>query len=259
MDWKNIPNLLLSTDSISGYWLDLVFQIAKEQWFYWIDLALWKNFDAWNLSYVKKLVEKYDIPVKVIQVSSKVNQKELNYAYELANEIWVDVINVNAPQIMDFRSYKFLTDNVKNYRKTFPDIKLSIINPEKSSLFMLPLPRYYFTNIVDVVKKYKFFLWLDIVSIEENVLETTFLKKMSNFLPYISTVYISDKSKTWVWHISLWEWVLKLWTIFKTFIKNDFQWYFSLKLDISKKDLADLEKVEQILKKNMIYYKEILK
>ena len=65
---------LLSTDTLPGFWLDLVFELAKEAWFDWLDLAIWKNFDAWNVRYVKKLVAKYDFPIKVIQTSSKLNK-----------------------------------------------------------------------------------------------------------------------------------------------------------------------------------------
>lgn len=57
---------LLSTDSMWWCGLDLVFDMAKKAWFEGIDLAMWKNFDAWNVAYVKKLTETHWLPVKVI-------------------------------------------------------------------------------------------------------------------------------------------------------------------------------------------------
>ena len=55
--------LLLSTDTLPNYWLDLIFSIAKNNWFDWIDLAMRKWFDARDEEYVQKLqlCDDYDI------------------------------------------------------------------------------------------------------------------------------------------------------------------------------------------------------
>ena len=47
--------LLLSTDTLPNYGLDLIFSIAKNTWFDGIDLAMRKWFDAWDDEYVQKL------------------------------------------------------------------------------------------------------------------------------------------------------------------------------------------------------------
>jgi len=46
---------------------------------------MWKNFDAWNVDYVKRLSKKYDLPVKIVQVSGNVNEKEINKALDLCD------------------------------------------------------------------------------------------------------------------------------------------------------------------------------
>jgi hypothetical protein len=46
-------------------------------------LAIWKNFDSWNSEYVKELSDKYDLPIKVVQVSSNVNEKEMSKALDI--------------------------------------------------------------------------------------------------------------------------------------------------------------------------------
>lgn len=250
--WK----LLLSSDSLSWYWLDLVFHIASYLKFDWIDLAIRKNFDSRSIWYITKLIEKYWIWINVIQLSDKCNKKELDYWVELAREIWADVISINPPSIFNYKTYKYICDNLAWYKKHHKSIKFSIINPPKSSLFLLPVPNYYFSNIVEIIKTYNAYLWLDISNIDEIDLETKFLKKLSNFISYIPIVYISDKDKNWIWHIWLWSWVLKLPTILKKFKQNEYKWYFSLKIEISKKDLADMDKIEQILKKCKAYFDE---
>lgn len=252
----NKAKLLLSSDTLSWYWLDLVFQLAQDLRFDWIDLAIWKNFDARNIDYVKRLVTKYKTPVNVIQVSEKVNKKELDYAIDLANELWSEAITINAPEILDFKTYRFIVTNIKLYKKHNHNIKFAIINPPKSSMLLLPVPKYYFSNVVEIIKKHWVNVWFDISNMDDTILESTFLRKISNYIPYMPVVYISDKNKNWQWHVPLWEWVLKLNSIFKKFKSNNFFWYLSLKLELTKKDLSDLEKVEQILKKCRLNFKE---
>ena len=75
--------LLLSTDTLPNYGLDLVFSIAKKAGYDGIDLAIWKGFDARDEEYVQKLAFNYDLPVYVVQTSSKLNQKELNKALDI--------------------------------------------------------------------------------------------------------------------------------------------------------------------------------
>ncbi len=249
-------NFLLSTDSLSWYWLDLIFNLATSLNFNGIDLALRKNFDAWNVPYLKSLIDKYNMPIKVVQVSDKVNTKEMNQALDICRELWADAISINAPNIFDITTYRFITNNLPNLRRHNKNIKFCIINPPKSSFLVLPIPKNYFSNIVEIVKKYKTMLGFDISNIEEALLETTFLRKLSNYIPYIGVVYISDKNKSGKWHAPLWDWVLKVPSVLKKFKQNEYYWYFSLKIIISKKDLADFEKVELILKKSRLYFKE---
>ena len=148
------PLFLISTDSFSSCGLDMVFELSKEAGFDGIDLAIRKNFDAWNVDYVKKLSKTHDLPVKVIQVSENVNQKELNKALDLCEATGADTITINAPKFFDLKTYNFIVDNISNYKKDNKHIHFSIINPEESNVFALPIPKYRFTNIVDIVKKY---------------------------------------------------------------------------------------------------------
>ncbi|GAG79619.1 unnamed protein product [marine sediment metagenome] len=144
----------MSTDSFSSLGLDLVFELSKEAGFDGIDLAIRKNFDARNVDYVKKLMKTHDMPVKVIQVSDKVNQKELNKALDLCEATGADTITINAPAFFDMKTYNFIVDNIDTYKKENKHIHFSIINPENANIFALPIPKYRFSNIVEIVKKY---------------------------------------------------------------------------------------------------------
>lgn len=150
--------ILLSTDTLSGYGLDLIFQLTKEAGFDGIDLATRKNFDARNINYVKKLSAKHELPIKIVQVSSSINEKEINKALDLCYETKADTISINPPKIFNMKSYNFLLDNLPRLRKENKNIRFSIINPENSNIFALPIPKYRFTNIVEIIKKYSCYL-----------------------------------------------------------------------------------------------------
>ncbi len=252
---KPKAQFLLSTDTLSGYWLDLIFDTAKALNFDGIDLAMWKNFDSWHIDYVLDLVEKYDMPVKVVQISEQANIKEMNQAVDLGKELGAEVITINAPSIMNIKSYRFLKGNLPSYKAHNKSVKFSIINPEDKNFFGI-IPKFYFSSIVEIIKKYRMYLALDVANVEEDVLDYQFMKKMPNFIPYLSVVYLSDVGKWGQRHLPLGDGVYKIPTLLKKFKQNEYDGFFSLKLNLSKKDLSDIDKVKVILKKCRMFYKE---
>lgn len=250
------PLFLLSSDTLSSYGLDLVFDVAKESWYDGIDLALWKNFDAWNTSYVKKLVSKHEVPVKVVQISDNVNIKEMHKALDVCEAVGADTIAINAPKIFNIKAYTYLNDNLKKLRDEYPHIKFTIINPEDTTLFALPIPKYRFANVVEIIKKYGSYLGLDVSNLDADAFEDDFMRKLAQFIPYTSVVYFSDKTKLGKWHVLPGDGVLKLQPFLKKLKVAWYDRYFSTKLVLDKKDLADWDKVVTILTQAREYYKK---
>jgi sugar phosphate isomerase/epimerase len=253
---KKISELLFSTDALSGYGLDLVFDLVKEAWFDGLDLAIRKNFDARKIDYVKKLSDKYELPVRVIQTSDNLNDKEINRALDLCYELGADTITINAPSFFNFKAFNFIADNILKRRQENKSIHFTIINPQDSSVFALPIPKYRFSNMVEIVKKYLCYIGLDISNLDSDMFETEFLRKMKDFLPYLSTIYVSDKMRTGEWHILPGEWVLKLEAFLKKVKEYGYNRYITTKIGIAKWDLADSDKVKVILKKARKYLQE---
>lgn len=247
---------LFSTDSLSWYGLDLVFELVKEAWFDGIDLAIWKNFDSRKIDYVKKLSENYQLPIRVIQTSDTLNDKEIRRAIDLCYELGADTIAINAPKFFNFKAFSFITDNILKRRSEHKAIHFTIINPEDSSVFALPIPKYRFSNMVEIVKKYLCYIGLDISNLDSDSFESDFLRKVKDFLPYLSVIYFSDKSRVGEWHILPGDGVLKLPTFLKKLKEYWFNRYISTKIQISKADLADSDKVKLILKKSRNYLTE---
>ncbi len=249
---KRAP-IILSTDTLSWYWLDHIFDIAKQAGYEGIDLATRKNFDARNVTYVEKLIKLHWLPIEVIQVSHKVNSKELQQAFELCNAIGVTTLSINAPMTLDFKTYNFLITNIRHYKHEGVKIKFAIINPNDSTLFALPIPKYRFWNIAEIVKKYHSMIGLDIANLNEEIFELHFLPKVKAFIPHIAVIYFSDKSKKGEDHITPGDGILKLPTLLSELKKNNYTEPISVKLNIEKKYLADNQKVLLILQKAYKY------
>ena len=253
MQTKTSP-LLLSTDTLPNYWLDLIFSIAKSAWFDGIDLAMRKWFDAWDEEYVQKLSMDHKLPVYIIQTSAKLNQKELDKALDLCQATNADTICVNAPKITDFKAYDFIAGNLKNYKDSNPDIHFTILNPKDSKLFALPIPEYRFSNIIDIVKKYDAYVWLDISNIDMDSFESEFTRKIDDYAPYISVIYLSDKSKDWKWHLVPGDWSLDLKTFLKRLKKSWYNRPISIKLDFKPTELGNKDRLKKLLKKVKTFY-----
>jgi sugar phosphate isomerase/epimerase len=196
------------------------------------------------------------MPVEVIQVSSKVNSKELQQAMELCEELDVNIMTINAPRTLDFRTYNFLLANLRHYKHEGIQIQFAIINPNDSNLFALPIPKFRFRNIAEIVKKYNSKIGLDIANLDEEIFEMHLLKKMDKFIPHIAVIYLADKNKKGQDHITPGEGILKLPTLLEELKKNNYTNPISIKLTIEKKYLADNEKVELILARSKKYIQE---
>jgi sugar phosphate isomerase/epimerase len=215
------PKVLLSTDTLPGYGLDHIFDIAKSHGFDGIDLAMWKNFDSWNNKYVKKLIKQYDLPVHIIQTSHAITPKELQQALILAQEVGASVLAFNAPAFFNIKSYKLISDGLEDWKAQFPDIQFTIITPNASSMALLPVfPKFRFSSIVEIIKRYKALVGLDTSHISEESRDTMVLRKMESIIPYISVVYASDKNAAGVEHMPLGEGILPVHTLLEQLYKH---------------------------------------
>jgi len=75
-------------------------------------------------------------------------------ALDLCEALNVSSITINAPKFFDYKSFNFIKDNISTYKKANKDISFGIINPIDSSFFAVPIPKYRFSNLVEIIKKY---------------------------------------------------------------------------------------------------------
>ena len=127
--------ILLSTDTMTSYGLDVIFDTAKKAGFDGIDLAIRKGFDAWNEKYVQSLIKKYALPVYSIQTSASLNAKELHKVLDLCVATNADMITINSPKFFDIKSYSFIVNNITEFQNQNPSLSFAIINPRDVSIF----------------------------------------------------------------------------------------------------------------------------
>jgi sugar phosphate isomerase/epimerase len=84
--------------------------------------------------------------------------------------------------------------------------------------------------------------------------ENEFTRKIDDYAPYISVIYLSDKTKDWKWHLIPGDWMLDLKTFLKRLKKSWYSRPISVKLDFKPTELANKEKLRKQLKKVRMYY-----
>ncbi len=250
--WKNSPKILLSSDTLNGYGLDLIFSIAKEAGYDGIDLAMWKNIDSRHGEYIAKLMKQHDLPVLVIQTSAKLNAKELNQAISICEHTWSTQININPPTYFDMRTASFINNNLPAYIERYPHIHFNIINPDAGSMTFLPLPQYRFSNILDTTKKLWCWRAVDVSNMDEEMIDTVLLKRYTSLEDRIHSIYLSDRSPK-ASHLILGDGDYKIPQILNMLAEWDYQWYITSKYTLDMETLVDNDKVMLLLQKTIHY------
>lgn len=119
-------------------------------------------------------------------------------------------------------------------------------------MIFLPLPRYRFKNIGEIIKKYNAKLAFDISNMDEDTIETHILAQGTKIMSTISVCYVSDRQKEKS-HLMPGEGTYNLSNILKNMKKNNYNGFFSVKLIFETQTLVDSEKVLFQIKKSIEY------
>jgi sugar phosphate isomerase/epimerase len=187
------PQIALSTDTLGGCGLDLIFSLAKDAGFDGLDLAIYKNYDARNDIYVAKLSHQYELPIISIQTSNALTAKELGQAIALCTKLGCTNIVINPPTFFDLKTMNFIQKNLAEYQERYADITFHITNPDDTTIPIIPIPKYRFGNLVEIIKQYNCHLALDMSNISEKSMKSLILPKLSVFMEKIKILYISDR------------------------------------------------------------------
>ena len=224
--------ILLSTTSLTWYWIHRIFLLAKKAGFDWIDINLTKeNFDLWDDDYIYDLSREIWIRVQSITAPSKwVDEESISKIVSLAQKLNCQLIVFSPPYFKDSNISWFSEYLSKIKKDTNISIAIKNIEPE---FLLLIIPKYRKASFVDI-KKITWDTALDVWSIDSSS-GLDILKAYKILGNSIKNIYLSDRqqSKTWLlpwnawWGISylpLESFLMKLKTTW-------YRWFISIKVN----------------------------
>ncbi|MCF7831077.1 sugar phosphate isomerase/epimerase [Candidatus Gracilibacteria bacterium] len=130
--------LLLHSQSFPHYGLERFFQFAKDAGFDGVEIMINENFDTQSPSYLKKLEERFGLPIKAFSLPSK-KEEELYMAFQETVKEFNDVVlNLTTPQSFAFKYKKWINNTVPQLCQKC-NLRLNFRNaPAQMMLGMIP-------------------------------------------------------------------------------------------------------------------------
>lgn len=145
--------IILCTDSLRGYGLNRIFELAKQANYDGLDLSVdFSLFDTFNTGYLKKLMEEYKLPIHAISAPKDISSKRVKELAEMAKELTAKVLILQPPKILDFKLASWLKSEVPKLREeNFLSIALE---NAPTGTFLGFIPEHALSNINDM-KEFK--------------------------------------------------------------------------------------------------------
>ena len=121
--------LLLCTESLRGYGLNRIFELAKQANYDGLDLSVdFGEFDTYNTEYLKKLIKESGMPVHAVSAPQQIATKRIQDIVVMAKEIGAKVVVLQPPKILDFKMTGWMKKEIPKLReKYFISIKSKFI------------------------------------------------------------------------------------------------------------------------------------
>lgn len=143
--------LAITTDSLIGYGLDKVFELAKKSELEGIEVVIRHGeYDTQNAEYLKSLSKRHDLPIISLSTQVDMSAEKAKKVIDLAEKIGVDTITLTPPDIFDFNYKKWLKDEMPILRRK-RKVKIALVNPPTKTVFGI-LPKYAFNDILELKK-----------------------------------------------------------------------------------------------------------
>lgn len=245
--------ILLSTSSLSWYWIHRVFYFAKKAWFDGIDLSLsYNDFDLWDENYIKWLSEESGIKVLSITAPSKwLEEDSVDKIILLSKVLGAQVVNFSPPYFKDLNTSWFSKKLAKIKKESKISISIKNVEPE---FLLLVIPKYRNSSLVDI-KKITWDTSLDL-SIIDGSSWIDIIKAQKLLWNSIKNIYLSDKDWLIPWNswggisnLPLESFLMKLKT-------TAYNWFISLKVNPKELWVWNEELVFQNIEFVMNYYKK---
>ncbi len=145
--------IVLTTDSLRGYGLNRIFELAKKAEMDGIDLGVnYGQFDTFNGEYLKSLTEEYDIPIHAISAPKNIASKDIKELVEIAKKVHAKVVILQPPKILDFKLAGWLKKEIPKLREK-EQISIAMENAPAGTILGF-IPEHAMSNVQDL-KKFK--------------------------------------------------------------------------------------------------------
>ena len=206
--------LLLSTDSLRGYGLNRIFELAKKAGYDGIDLGVdFGLFDTVNAEYIQGLIKEYDLPVHAISTPKQISQKHIKDVVNLAKKLDSKVLVLQPPKILNFKLASWLRKEVPKLREK-EQISIALENAPAGT-FLGFIPEHAMSNLSEL-KKFKH-VSLDTSRVGEQ--RDDLIRKYGALKKYLVHVHLSNLHAGKKYHL-LNEGILPL-ESFMTKLKQD--------------------------------------
>ncbi len=179
--------IILCTQSLRGYGLNRIFELAKAAGYDGIDLEVdYGQYDSYNTEYLKKLIKEYNLPVHAISTPDQVSGKHIKELVDMAKELGSKVVVIQPPKILDFKLANWLKKEVPKLReKEFISIALE---NAPAGTFLGFIPEHAMAN-TDELKRFKH-ISLDTARIGEK--HQDLMRAYNAFRKYLVHIHLSN-------------------------------------------------------------------
>lgn len=179
--------ILLCTESLAGYGLNRIFDLAKKAGYDGIDLSVnFNEYDTCNTGYLKELIKKYGIPIQAVSAPKQTSAKRVKEVVLLAKEVGAKVVILQPPKILNFRLASWLKKEVPKLReKEFLSIAME---NAPAGTFLGFIPEHAIAN-AEELKKFKH-ISLDTARIGEQ--RKDLIRVYTSFKKYLVHVHLSN-------------------------------------------------------------------
>ncbi|MBD3360939.1 TIM barrel protein [Candidatus Peregrinibacteria bacterium] len=182
--------LLLWTESLRGYGLNRVFELAKKAGYDGVDLSVnFGQFDTYNAEYLKKLSKEYELPIHAISAPVQIASSRIKDLVNLTKEVKAKVLILQPPKLLEFKLASWLRKEIPKLReKEFISIALE---NAPAGTFLGFIPEYAMANTQEM-KKFKH-ISLDTARIGEK--RQDLMRAYAAFKKYLVHVHLSNVYK----------------------------------------------------------------
>ncbi len=143
--------IALHTNSLRKYGLNRIFEFAKKADYDGIEIAVDKNnYDTQNAEYIKKLSEKFKLPILALHSPVNGTAKSVKHVVEMAVFLKCPIVVITPPKLLDFKFINWLKKETPILRKK-KHIQIALINAPGKTMFGF-LPDRAMNNLSDLKK-----------------------------------------------------------------------------------------------------------